>query len=385
MMNLNKLSDALRQTNHYFRVKAASAVNTALTLRNWLFGYYIVEYEQKGEDRAVYGDQLLIKLVDLLQDDVKDISLTYLKNVRKFYFTYPQIGQTVSDFSKNLLSFLTIEKGQTMSDQSFIESLTSIRQTLSDELIKSENKGINVPASRIISTLSFSHLTELIKIDDPLKRTFYEIETINGTWSVREMKRQISTLYYERSGFSKNKEKLELLVNQKVEKLKPSDLIKDPFTFEFLGLPRRETIEESDLEQALIDNLQQFLLELGNGFCFEARQKRILIGDEYYYIDLVFYHRILKCHVLVDLKLDQFSHQYAGQLNSYIDFYRKKIKQKRDKKPIGILLCTGGNKTLVEYATAGLSKNLFIAEYKVNLPSEKELKDFITQKLKELT
>ena len=291
----------------------------------------------------------------------------------------------MSDFSKNLLSFLTIEKGQTVSDQSFIESLTSIRQTLSDELIKSENKGINVPASRIISTLSFSHLTELIKIDDPLKRTFYEIETINGTWSVREMKRQISTLYYERSGFSKNKGKLELLVNQKAEKLKPSDLIKDPFTFEFLGLPHRETIEESDLEQALIDNLQQFLLELGNGFCFEARQKRILIGDEYYYIDLVFYHRILKCHVLVDLKLDQFSHQYAGQLNSYIDFYRKNIKQKRDKKPIGILLCTGGNKTLVEYATAGLSKNLFIAEYKVNLPSEKELKDFITQKLKELT
>jgi predicted nuclease of restriction endonuclease-like (RecB) superfamily len=382
-MDLNKLSDALKMTNHYFRAKAASAVNTALTLRNWLFGYYIVEYEQKGEDRAVYGEQLLIKLVELLQEDVKDISLTYLKNVRKFYITYPQIGQTVSDFSKNLQSSLIKEKGQTVSDFSFIESLSSISQN--DEFENPENKEINVSARRIIQTLSFSHLTELIKIDDPLKRTFYEIESINGTWSVRELKRQISTLYYERSGFSRNKEKLELLVNQKSEKLKPSDLIKDPFTFEFLGLPHREMIEESDLEQALIENLQQFLLELGNGFCFESRQKRILIGDEYYYIDMVFYHRILKCHVLVDLKVDQFSHQYAGQLNSYIDYYRKNIKQKRDKKPIGILLCTGGNKTLVEYATAGLSKNLFIAEYKVNLPSEKELKDFITQKLRELT
>ncbi|MCD4790165.1 MAG: PDDEXK nuclease domain-containing protein [Bacteroidales bacterium] len=385
-MDFNKLTELFRQTNKFFKSKAISAVNTSLTLRNWLFGFYIVEYEQKGEDKAAYGDKVLNKIVNRLKSDVSEISLTYLKNARKFYLTYPQIGQTVSDQLKKMPlmeveMFILPEKGQTASDQ--------LQWISSEEIIHDWDKrlkelSVYTPSDKLVEKIPYSHFVELIKLNDPLKRIFYEIESINGTWSVRELKRQIATLYYERSGLSKNKEKLHALVNQKTEKLQPSDILKNPFTFEFLGLPYREVLEESELEQALIDNLQQFLLELGNGFCFEARQKRILIGGEYYYIDLVFYHRILRCHILVDLKVDDFSHEYAGQLNTYVNYYKKEIKQKSDRNPVGILLCTGSNNALVEYATAGMNKNLFISEYMINLPSEKELKDFITRKMQEL-
>ena len=199
------------------------------------------------------------------------------------------------------------------------------------------------------------------------------------------MKRQMATFYYERSGLSKNKNKLQMIVNLKAEKIQTSDILKNPYTFEFLGLPNKEIIHENDLEQALIDNLQQFLIELGNGFCFESRQKRILIGDEYYFIDLLFYHRILKCHILIELKVNEFSHQGAGQLNTYLNYFKKEIKQKSDRNPVGILLCTGSNETLVQYATAGMSKNLFVSQYMVNLPSEQELKDFVDSKMLELS
>ena len=385
-MDFNKLSELLRQTNRFFKSKATSAINTSLTLRNWLYGYYIVEYEQKGEDRAVYGDRVLKDLVKALNMEYKEISLTYLKSVRKFYLTYPQISQTVSDLlsdsfeltnEKNKLN----EKSQTVSDLLLPINKEQIKQDLQRN---TKELAIYIPSEKLIQKIPYSHFVELIKISDLLKRTFYEIESINSTWSVRELKRQIATLYFERSGLSKNKEKLQALVNNETEKLKPSDILKDPFTFEFLGLPIKDVLEESELEQALIDNIQQFLLELGNGFCFEARQKRILIGDEYYYIDLVFYHRILKCHILVELKVDDFSHEFAWQLNTYVNYYKKEVKQKSDRKPVGILLCTGSNNALVEYATAGMNKNLFIREYMVNLPSEKELKEFINTKMKEL-
>jgi predicted nuclease of restriction endonuclease-like (RecB) superfamily len=318
--------------------------------------------------------------------EIKEVSLTYLKSVRKFYLTYPQIGQTVSDLLNDSVE-LNIgkkslkEKSQTMPD---LLSPTFKDRYNHDWYKNLKELSTYVPSSKLVQKIPYSHFIELIKISDPLKRTFYEIETINGTWSVRELKRQIATLYFERSGFSKNKEKLHLLVNQKTEKLHPLDILKNPFTFEFLGLPYQEVLEETKLEQALIDNLQQFLLELGNGFCFEARQKRILIGDEYYYIDLVFYHRILRCHILVALKVDDFSHEYAGQMNTYVNYYKKEVKQKADRNPVGILLCTGSNTALVEYATAGMNKNLFISEYMINLPSEKELKDFVNRKMKEL-
>ncbi len=385
-MNIKNLAELLKSTSQFFQARAISAVNTSLTLRNWLFGYYIVEYEQKGEDRAIYGDKLLEKLVLDLNNEVLDISLTYLKIVRKFYLTYPQIGQTLSDlFSKtSLIAKETTpapRKGQSVSDQ--LQKITNLefRTELEDKLKKLE---IYTPAVSLIEKISFSHIVELLSITGQLKRTFYEIETIKGTWSVRELKRQIATLYYERSGLSKNKEKLHALVNYKTAKLQPSDILKNPYTFEFLGLPNKELVYEDELELALIDNLQQFLIELGHGFCFEARQKRILIGDEYFYIDLVFYHRILKCHILIDLKINEFSHSDAGQLNAYLNYYKKEIKQKSDRNPVGILLCTGSNSTLVKYAIAGMNKNLFVSQYMINLPSEQELKEFVDRMMLEL-
>lgn len=385
-MNIINLADLLKSTSQFFQARAISAVNTSLTLRNWLFGYYIVEYEQKGEDRAVYGDKLLRTLEIDLKNEIHDISLTYLKNVRKFYLTYPQIGQTVSDlFIKASLPdnqrLLVSGKSQTLSDQLIIISSLDFRLRLEEKIKKLETF---TPAYQLVEKISFSHFGELISINDQIKRTFYEIETIKGTWSVRELKRQIATLYYERSGLSKNKDKLQVLVNLKTEKIQTSDILKNPYTFEFLGLSNKEVILETDLEQALIDNLQHFLIELGHGFCFEARQKRILIGDEYFYIDLVFYHRILKCHILIDLKVNEFSHSDAGQLNAYLNYFKKEIKQKSDRNPVGILLCTGSNNTLVKYALAGMNKNLFVSQYMVNLPSEQELKEFVDRKMLEL-
>jgi predicted nuclease of restriction endonuclease-like (RecB) superfamily len=381
-MNIKNLAELLKSTSQFFKARAINAVNSSLTLRNWLFGYYIVEYEQKGEDRAKYGDRLLEEISAKIENQVDGTSITNLRLYRQFYQIYPSIGSSIPQFVP-VKSISEIH--QTVSDESNGIPQNLIRQTLSDELTILTQKGkTNITSERIIRSLSFSHITELIKITDMTKRAFYEFEAINGTWSVRELRRQIATLYFERSDLSKNKEKLDALVNLKTEKFNPSDILKNPYTFEFLGLPNKEILHESELEQALIDNLQQFLVELGNGFCFEARQKRILIGDEYFFIDLVFYHRILKCHILIDLKVNEFSHSDAGQLNAYLNYFKKEIKQKSDRNPVGILLCTGSNNTLVKYATAGMSKNLFVSQYLINLPTEQELKEFVDRKILEL-
>jgi predicted nuclease of restriction endonuclease-like (RecB) superfamily len=251
----------------------------------------------------------------------------------------------------------------------------SIRQSVSDEFKTGEKIGI--PPIKIISKVSFSHLVEHIKIHDNLKPAFYELECTKGVWSVRELKRQIQSLYFERSGISKDKAKLSEYVNDKSIQLQPNHIINSPFSIEFLGLSDRAIVTESDLEQALIENLQHFLLEMGNGFCFEARQKRILIDDEYYFIDLVFYNRLLKCLVIVELKTEKFTHNHASQLNFYLNYFRHEIMQKDDNPPVGILLCTEKGETTVQYATSGLSEQIFVQKYKLNLPSEKELMDYI--------
>jgi predicted nuclease of restriction endonuclease-like (RecB) superfamily len=241
-----------------------------------------------------------------------------------------------------------------------------------------------VKPEKLMGGLSFSHFTELIKMDDLLKRSFYEIETIRNTWSVREMRNQIDRLLYERSGLSKNKEGLIRHALKAVSDESPEEIIRDPYIFDFLQLPFQHLIKESDLEKALLDGIEDFLLELGTGFCFEARQKAILIGDEYYFVDLVFYHRILHCHVLIELKVDKFKHEYVSQLNSYVNYYDDVEKVNGDREPIGILLCTGVNKAMVKYATGGLNRNLFVREYKVNLPEEEELKAYLEKKKNEL-
>jgi len=331
-----------------------SAINQGLTIRNWLVGYYIVEFEQKGTERAKYGDNLLATLAKEI--NLKGFSASDLSRYRQFYVTYPDIFASLSQESfKNT-------------------SAASILASVSQELAS--------PEQSILTKLSFSHFRELIKIDDALKRRFYESESIKGTWSVRELKRQINSLYYERSAMSKDKIQLSSLENRNAETHQNS-ILKDLYIFEFLGLPHKELVTESELERALLDNIQSFILELGNGFCFEARQKRILIGDEYFFVDLVFYHRILKCHILIELKVDAFNHQNAGQLNTYIEYYNENVKQLDDNPTIGLLLVTNKNEPLVKYATASLSHKLFVKKYLVALPTEDELKMEIRKYLNE--
>jgi predicted nuclease of restriction endonuclease-like (RecB) superfamily len=223
---------------------------------------------------------------------------------------------------------------------------------------------------------------QLTDVDDDTKRTFYEIECIRGNWSVRELMRQINSLYYERSGLSKNKKKLAELVRNGAEVAEPKLAIRDPYIFEFMGLKPPEVMSETHLEDQILEKLQEFLLELGHGFCFEARQKRILIGDEHFFVDLVFYHRILKCHVLVELKLDKFRQENIGQLNTYVNWYRKNMMTSGDNPPVGILLCTDKNHALVEYALAGMDNNLFVSKYQLELPKKEDMQRFIEEQLK---
>jgi len=239
-----------------------------------------------------------------------------------------------------------------------------------------------VPAQKLVSLLSYSHLELLVEQDDALKRAFYELECIRGNWSVRELRRQISSLYFERSGLSKNKKKLAALVRAGAEKSENRLSIRDPYVFEFLGIKPKEVMEEADLETALLDKIQEFLLELGHGFCFEARQKRILIGNRHFFIDLVLYHRVLKCHVLIELKVDRFKQEHLAQLNTYVSWYRKNMMTKYDNPPIGIILCTHHDHSLVEYALAGMNNELFVARYQVELPRKEQIQKFIEEQLR---
>lgn len=395
-MNIDKLVHQIQEIDSSLSWQANKAVNQLLTMRNWLIGYYIVEFEQKGEERAVYGDKLIETLAEKLKEsDSKGLSYTNLTVFRSFYLEFPEILRTVSEELKNtsnkILQTLSAELAYPVKNilQTPSEDLKNppenISQTPSaksiDTIILNE-KEINSLSQKMTESLSFSHITLLIPITDPLKRTFYTIEAIKGTWSVRELKRQINALLFERSGISKKPELLLPVVTSIPEQQK--GLVKDVYTFEFLGLPIKDAVEESDLESALLDHLREFILELGHGFCLEARQKRILIGNEYYFIDLVFYHRILKCHILIELKVEEFNHANAGQLNTYLNYYKKEIKEEGDNEPIGILLVTDTNEALVEYATAGMDQNLFVSKYLLQLPSIEKLTSFINKELKSI-
>lgn len=356
-MDLKTLVEQINLTDKQFTKFAARSVDHYLTLRNWLIGYYIFEFEQNGEDKSKYGSKIESSIAKRINR--KGFSERNLKLFKQFYIAYPQIMQTVSALSKKID--------------------LPIVQTLSASFHNTQKKtSSHVAPAVLIEQLSFSHFVELLKIDDQLKRNFYEMESIKGTWSVRELKKQINKLTFERTASAKNIKKVNDLLHID-DQQKPEYLIKTPYVFDFLNLPDDVLGSESDMENALINNLKSFLLELGHGFCFEAQQKRIIIGGEYYFIDLVFYHRVLKCHVLIELKLEEFKHNHAGQLNTYIQYFKKNIKQDSDKTPIGILLCTNNNEELVEYALGGMDKNLFVSQYKTELPSTKELEQFLKQ------
>ena len=372
-LNFESLVAEIEQTHSHFQQQAVKAVNISLTIRNYLIGFYIVEFEQNGEDRAAYGSKLLDSLAAKLS--IKGLVSAEISRCRQFYFCYPQILGALTQEFKNLVPQHILG---TLSQDSNMGVELSIIVSSTPQSTKSN---LYVPGEKLLSKLSFSHLVELIKIQDHLKRTFYEIECIKGTWSVRELKRQINSLYFERSGMSAKPELLSEITQQKAETAGPTDIVKSVYAFEFLGLKTKDALEESDLETALLDHLQDFMMEMGHGFCLDARQKKILIGDEYFFIDLVFYHRILKCHVLVELKVEDFKHHQIGQLNTYVNYYKATEMQTDDNPTVGILLVTNKNNALVEFATAGIDNHLFVSKYLLELPKKEQLEAFINNEL----
>jgi len=312
---LNSIGSLLEEA----RKKVYYEVNNILTKTYWEIGKDIVEYEQKNQMDAGYGSKLFDKLAqDLKEKFGKGFSRSNVIYMRLFYLKYP--------------------KSQTLSDQ-----------------------------------LSWSHYVELLMLDDDLRRSFYEKQCLSEKWSVRELKRQKKTALFERIALSKDKKSvLELAQKgQVIEKAK--DLIKDPYILEFLNIPEDHKCSEKELEQKIIDNLQKFLLELGKGFTFVARQFRITLGNKHYYVDLVFYHRILKCFVLIDLKIDSVNHGDVGQMNMYLNYFKAEEMTAGDNNPIGIILSADKDHLLVEYALGGISNKLFISKYKLYLPNKQEL------------
>jgi len=349
------LVDAVRNLHLQSHQAAVKAINRYATMRNWLIGFFIVEYQQKGKDRAVYGERLLKRLEESL--NTRGLNVTLFQNCRLFYTCYPQVADLFQlKIQPTVLAKLGSAEGQ-----------KRIQPTASVELATDGNA--------LVSKLSFAHITELTHIKDKTVRLFYETECIRCGWSVRELRRFIVTNLHVRVGLSKNPESVMASVP-----VSDSDNLLDirqPYTFEFLGLEATEVLKESDIEEALLSHLQEFLLEMGKGFYFEARQKRLIIDDEYYYADLVFYHRILHCSVIVELKNDEFRHEHLGQLNAYVSYYKENEMHDGDNLPIGILLCTKAGNKMVEYALAGMDNNLFVSTYLLQLPDKSVLEQFI--------
>lgn len=358
-LNFQYLVNTIQAVHKDLVSQAGKAVNVSLSLRNWLIGCYISEYQLNGVDRAGYGEKLLTKLAHDLKD-ISNCNRRQLYRYLKFYRLYPQIVGTLPPQFKNYLP-----------------------TNIENQKVRTSPQ-LKTSADMLLQSLSYSHIDLLVDMNDGIKRSFYEIESIRGSWSVRELKRQINSLYYERSGLSHDKNKLAEMTDRLSKKTGDLFSIRDPYVFEFLGLTPAEVMTENHLEALLIEKIQEFLLELGHGFCFEYRQKRILIGGEHFFVDLVFYHRILKCHVLVELKLESFNHENIGQLNTYVSWFKQNMMTKNDNPPIGLLLCTDKNHALAEYALAGMDNHLFVSKYLLQLPKKDEMEKFIEEKIKEI-
>lgn len=321
------------------RNKVIRTVNQTMVLTYFEIGRMIVEEEQDGKERADYGKQILKELSDVLTKEFgKGFSVDNLENMRRFYLVYGK-SETVSRISESAIS--------ETSSRSF--------------------------------DLSWSHYLKLIRIDDENERKFYEIETSKNNWSVRELQRQFDSALYTRLALSRDKDKVKELSEKGLVLEKPKDAIKDPYILEFIGLPEHSSYSESELEQELIDKLEHFLLELGNGFTFVARQKRISFDDKHFRIDLVFYNRILKCFVLIDLKIGEIKHQDLGQMQMYVNYYDREVRLEDENKTIGIVLCKDKSESVVEYTLPENNEQIFASKYQTVLPSKEELKLLINE------
>ena len=312
---LRHVGDALEDG----RSRAAAAVSTAVVMTYWHIGRQIVEYEQGGSEKAVYGSELLKKLSrDLTNLYGSGFSQSNVNKMRKLYLTYP-ILQTVS------------------------------------------------------AKLSWSHYVELLKIDDPLERSFYEKEAELEHWGVRELKRQMKSMLFHRLALSTNREEVLRLAKEGEIIERPEDILREPYVFEFTGLPQLPVYKEGDLEEALVNNLSLFFLELGKGFTYVGRQQKMVISGRTYKVDLVFYHRILKCFVLIDLKRGEVQHEDIGQMNFYLNYYREEMNTEGDTEPIGIILGAYQDKLVMQYALQNISNQVFVSRYQLYLPDRAQL------------
>lgn len=395
-MEYNRLLAGISYINNFSQIAVARAVNQTLTLRNWLIGAYIIEYEQNGVDRAAYGTQLIETLAkDLKKRGIPGFAISNLRNFRQFALAYPHLAEET--ILPRLLSFARLAptaihqtaSGELRPDISEIAA-DSIEISFTELLLFPSLQGraqAEPPLpwqdaeyyQKLFTTLSWSHLLELCRISDRLKQAFYELEAVKSNWSFREMKRQMNNMLYERIGLSKDKAAVLTLAQQGQLVDSPQTLVRDPYILEFLGLAERPSYTETDLEQALIDHLQEFMQELGRDFCFVERQFRMTVESEHHFLDLLFYHRALQCLIAIDLKLGKFKHDYAGQMNFYLNYLRENIAYPYENPPVGIILCAERDAETVRYATAGLDNQLFVSRYLIALPSEATLKQWLRE------
>ena len=353
--DFERLVELCGRTHEETRRSAGRAIDRSLVVRNWLFGWYIVEYEGGGSARQeLYGKELIDRLSERLRTNgVKGCSPSNLRKCREFYRVFAEIRQTVSVESRE-----PSEIRQTVSVESFAPRLDIASPSLTDLAEQ--------------FPLGWSHYVTLLSVTNPDARRFYEIEAADNGWSVRELKRQLDSSLYERLALSRDKHEVRRLAREGQVVEKASDLIKDPVVLEFLGLEERPAYSESDLETAIIDRLQQFLLELGKGFLFEARQKRFSFDDSHFFVDLVFYNRLLRCYVLIDLKPGKLTHQDLGQMQMYVNYFDRYVKTEDELPTIGILLCNRKNEAVVEL-TLPEDANIYASKYQLYLPSKQEL------------
>jgi predicted nuclease of restriction endonuclease-like (RecB) superfamily len=343
--------DRIRQILESAKKNVARSVNTTQVMANWLIGREIVEEEQRGKQRAEYGERLLAELAQKFQaDSIPGYSAQNLRYMRQFYLVYP-----------NLVDIVPIRH--------------ALRGKSASLMVPVEPHGESWTPGQLHPNLSWTHYRTLLRVNRSDARAFYEIEAIKNNWSARGLERQINSLLFERLALSKDKEGLMRLATKGQEVQQPADVFKDPMVIEFLGLPESPRLVESDLEQALINNLQQFLLELGKGFAFVARQQRLTLDGDHFYIDLVFYHIILKCYVLIDLKTGKLTHQDLGQLQLYVNYYDHECRTEGDNPTLGLILCTDKNDAMVKYTLGPDQQHkIFTSRYKLHLPTEAELK-----------
>lgn len=355
------LYDRVRDIIEAARAGVTRSVDTAQVASNWLIGREIVEDEQHGKAKAEYGKKLVAELSEKLRKDFgAGYSATNLKLFRQFYFTYPQL--------------LTGKIGHALRDQLPAAGQGEAPAASGPKTPIGHARDQSFEPGRLHPGLSWTIYRHLLRVERVEARSFYELEAIKNHWSERELSRQINSLLYERLAMSKDKQGLMRLATKGQEVRKPADAFKDPVVIEFLGLPESHKLVESKLEEALIGNLQAFLLEMGKGFAFVSRQERLTLDGDHFYTDLVFYHTVLKCFVIIDLKVGKLTHQDLGQMQLYVHYFDRERRTAGDNPTLGLILCTDRNEAVVRYTLEEKQRKIFASRYKLYLPTEAELK-----------